>query len=184
MINNPRRNPEFFDRETSKRKSDIWYYTIVKKGAVSELNLNFVEVTIPWNDAIIKPQKVKKNSDPSYVHTLFVSNDVQTSALTETRRKKIKKYEPMVKEANSWLQDNLDEIRIKHKVSKVKVNSRFIIISNLGIVRKRLIWICVTLLILTKEKGKTPFPLFLHECWGCLISLLSFEGCKRIPLRI
>jgi hypothetical protein len=30
MINNPRRNPEFFDREISKRKPDIWYNTIVK----------------------------------------------------------------------------------------------------------------------------------------------------------
>jgi hypothetical protein len=37
----------------------------------------------------------------------------QISALTEARRKKVEKYEPIVKESKNWLQDNLDEIEIQ-----------------------------------------------------------------------
>jgi hypothetical protein len=40
MINNSKRNPNFFNRVNSKRKPDIWYYTKVKKGSTTELNLN------------------------------------------------------------------------------------------------------------------------------------------------
>jgi hypothetical protein len=47
MPNNLKSNPEFFNRENSKRKSDIWHYTKVKKGSTTELNLNIVDVIIP-----------------------------------------------------------------------------------------------------------------------------------------
>jgi hypothetical protein len=56
--------------------------------------------------------------------------------LADARRRKTKKYEPIVKEANDWLQANLEEIQIKHRVSSVKVETKFIIISNLGVVPK------------------------------------------------
>jgi hypothetical protein len=72
MINSPRRNQEFFDWENNKRKPDIWYYTNNKRRAVSELNLNIVEVTLPWNDTVINPEKFNINSDPSYIHAPFI----------------------------------------------------------------------------------------------------------------
>jgi hypothetical protein len=76
VINNPRRNTEFFNRENSKRKSDIRYYTKVKRGSTTELNLNIVEKTISWNDEIINPDKFDGNSYPSYIHASFDSKDV------------------------------------------------------------------------------------------------------------
>jgi hypothetical protein len=134
MINNPRRNPEFFNRENSKRKLDIWYYTKVKKGSIIELNLNIIGVTIPWNDVIINSEKFDNSTDPSYIHATFNSKDIEVSALTNARPKKVDKYKPIVDEAKIWLQENLDEIRIKRKVSNINVNCRFIVISNLGII--------------------------------------------------
>jgi hypothetical protein len=46
MINNLKRNPEFFNRGNRKRKTDIWYFTKVKKGSTTELNLHIVKITI------------------------------------------------------------------------------------------------------------------------------------------
>jgi hypothetical protein len=57
--------------------------------------------------------------------------------LTEARKKKIDTCDPIVTEAKIWLQENLEEIRIKHKVSNVVVNCKFIVISNMGIVPKK-----------------------------------------------
>jgi hypothetical protein len=88
MINNPRRNREFFNNENGKTKTDIWYYTKVKKGWKTELNLNIVVVTISWNEAIINPEKFDKNSNPSYIHAPFNSKDVEVSALANARSKK------------------------------------------------------------------------------------------------
>jgi hypothetical protein len=56
--------------------------------------------------------------------------------LAEARKKKIDKFDPIVNEAKTWLQENLEEIKIKHKVSNVNVDCKFIFISNLGIVPK------------------------------------------------
>jgi hypothetical protein len=118
IINNPKRNSEFSDRESSKRKLDIWYYTKVKKGLTTELKLNIVEVNIPWDDAIINPDKFEKNSDPSYIHVPFDSKDVQIIALAETRKKKIDKYDPIINLAKLGFK----KIRIKHKLSNVNVD--------------------------------------------------------------
>jgi hypothetical protein len=136
MINNPKRNTEFFNRENSKRKPDIWYYTKVKKGSTTGLNLNITEVIIPRNVAVINPEKIDANSDPSYIHAPFDSKDVQINALADSRKKKIDKYGPIINETNTWLQENLEEIRIEQKVSNVTMACKFIIISKLGIVPK------------------------------------------------
>jgi hypothetical protein len=56
--------------------------------------------------------------------------------LAEAIKKKIDKYDPIVNKAKTWPQENLEEIRIKHKVSNVKVNCKFIVITNLDIVSK------------------------------------------------
>jgi hypothetical protein len=133
MFNNPKRNIEFFNIESNKRKPDICYYTKVKKGSTTELNLNIVEVTILWNDAIINSDKFEKNSDPNYIHAHFDSKDVQINELVEARKKKIDDYDPIVIEA-----ENLAEIRIKHKVSNVTVDCKFIVISNLDIIPKEI----------------------------------------------
>jgi hypothetical protein len=125
MINYPKRNPDFFNRENSKRKSDIWYYTNVKKRSLTESNLNIAEVTIPENDEIIYPENVAKNSDTRYVHALFNSTDVEVSALGNVRLKKVDKYKPIDDEAKIWLQENLEKIRIKHTVSNINVNYNY-----------------------------------------------------------
>jgi hypothetical protein len=51
-------------------------------------------------------------------------------------KKKVKKYEPIVSEANKWLEVNLEQIQIKHKVSGVRVEAKYVIISSLGILPK------------------------------------------------
>jgi hypothetical protein len=48
----------------------------------------------------------------------------------------VKKYEPIIEEANGWLQANLEEICIKHKVSRTSVDVKYVLISNLDIVPK------------------------------------------------
>jgi hypothetical protein len=82
-------------------KPDIWYYTKVKKRSTIEPNLNIVEVTVLWNDAIINPDKFDNNSDPSYIQSPFDSKDVQFNVLAEARKKKIDKYDPIVNEAKT-----------------------------------------------------------------------------------
>jgi hypothetical protein len=136
MDNNLKRNSEFFNRENSKRKSDVWYYTKVKKGSTTEQNLNIAGVTFPWNDANINPDKFDNDSDTSYIHPPFDSKYVQINALAEARKTKIDKYDPIVNVAKTWLQEKIEEIRIKYKVSNVNVNCKFIVTSNLGIVRE------------------------------------------------
>jgi hypothetical protein len=58
---------------------------------MTELNLNIVEVNIPWNDAIINPNKFDKTSDPSYIHASFDSKYVQINAMAEAKKNKIDK---------------------------------------------------------------------------------------------
>jgi hypothetical protein len=53
------------------------------------------------------------------------------NTLAITREKKVKKYEPIIKEADEWLQANIKKIWIKHKVSSVSVKAKSIIISSL-----------------------------------------------------
>jgi hypothetical protein len=52
-IRDPRIKSEALEEKTVKRRPDIWYYTREKKGNISELNLNLIEITIPWNDVEI-----------------------------------------------------------------------------------------------------------------------------------
>jgi hypothetical protein len=81
-----------------------------------------------WKNSIVNPDKFDKNLDPSYIYAPFDSKDVQINALAETRKQKIDKYDPIVNEVKTCLQENLDEIRIKHKMSNVKVDCEFIVI--------------------------------------------------------
>jgi hypothetical protein len=46
-ITNPRKFPDMFNREESKRRPDIWYYSKERRGEKSKLTLNSIEVTIP-----------------------------------------------------------------------------------------------------------------------------------------
>jgi HSP90 family molecular chaperone len=57
-----------------------------------------------------------------------------TNTLKDARERKVKKYEPIVKEAKDWLMENSEEIKIKHKVTDINVNCKFIIISSMEIV--------------------------------------------------
>jgi ribosome-interacting GTPase 1 len=50
------------------------------------------------------------------------------------RQKKEEKYKPIIKYAEDGLKRNNEEIRIKYKVQDVKVDCKYIIISNLGVV--------------------------------------------------
>jgi hypothetical protein len=79
-------------------------------------------------------ENLDKNSDPSYIHALFGFKDVLINALVEARKKKIDKHDPIVNETKTWLQENLEGIRIKHKASNV--DFKFIFISNPSIVSK------------------------------------------------
>jgi hypothetical protein len=129
-INNPIKFPNVFDREESRRRPDIWYYAEEKRGEKTELVFNLIEVTIPWNDAVINQSKFDKEGEWKYKLEPFTSKDIIQSSLAVARDKKVKKYEPIVKE------ENLEVIQIKHKVSSIKVEPKFIIISSLGIVPK------------------------------------------------
>jgi hypothetical protein len=60
--------------------------------------------------------------------------DISESTFANVRTKIEDKYKPIIDEANEWLQENIENIRIKHKVSSVNVRAKFVIISNLGIV--------------------------------------------------
>jgi hypothetical protein len=57
---NPRKFPNVFDRKESKRRPDIWFYSKEKKGERTVLVLNLIEITIPWNDAVINEDKIRK----------------------------------------------------------------------------------------------------------------------------
>jgi hypothetical protein len=46
---------DVLNRSESKRRPDIWYYSKEKKEEKIEFALNLIELTIPWNDAIINP---------------------------------------------------------------------------------------------------------------------------------
>jgi hypothetical protein len=135
-ILDPRHDPETLKDQTMRRKPDIWYYTVKREGQVGELKLNLVEITIPWGDVEIIPEKFDKNDKGEFMHKPFKINDVQKNWLTEARNRKIDKYRDIVREAKEWLNRNKDEIAIKYKVSKIEVESSFIIISNLGMVPK------------------------------------------------
>jgi hypothetical protein len=125
------------EEETSRRRPDIWYYTREKKWNTSELYLNLVEITIPWNDAEINPKKFEKEGvNLGYKLRSFDTKDVMNSTLNAARVKKEDKYKKIIKSAEEWLKKNKEEIMIKHKVSDVGVKCSYVIISNLGIVPK------------------------------------------------
>jgi HSP90 family molecular chaperone len=88
------------------------------------------------DDAVINPQKFEKGEDKKYTLAPFKPEDIIENTLKNAREKKVRKYEPIIKEANEWLQANIEEIRIKHKVSSANVEAKFIIISSLGIIPK------------------------------------------------
>jgi HSP90 family molecular chaperone len=71
--------------------------------------------------------------------------DISESTLANARTKKEDKYKPIIDEANEWLKANIEDIRIKHKVSRVNVRAKFVIISNFGIVPRATEKMCVTL---------------------------------------
>jgi hypothetical protein len=101
-IINPRRDTDFFDRQATKRRPNIWYYTRVKKGNTHELNLNIIEGTIPWKEVSINPEMFQREADHSYVLAQFKTENVAESSLKAAMEKTIEKYEPIVKETRSW----------------------------------------------------------------------------------
>jgi hypothetical protein len=46
-IMDPRREPEIFEEGALKKRLDIWFYTVKRRGTASILKLNIIEVTIP-----------------------------------------------------------------------------------------------------------------------------------------
>jgi hypothetical protein len=108
-----------------------------KKGNTSELYLNLVEITIPWNGAEINQEKFEKEAMKLKSKLRpFETKDVMNSTLTVARIKKEEKYKKIIKAADDWLKRNKEEIMIKHKVSDVGVKCSYVIISNLGVVPK------------------------------------------------
>jgi hypothetical protein len=136
-IRDPRIKSEALEERTARSRRDIWYYTREKKGNTSELYLNLFEITIPWNDAEINPEKFEKEAvNLGYKLRPFDTKDVMNSTLTVARIKKEEKYKEIIKAADEWLKRNKEEIMIKHKVSDVGVKCSYVIILNLGVVPK------------------------------------------------
>jgi hypothetical protein len=99
--------------------------------------LNLVEITIPWNDAEINPEKFEKEAvNLGYKLRPFETKDIMSSTLKEARTKKEEKYKKIIEATNNWFKRNKEEIMIKHKVSNVGVKCSYVIISNLGVVPK------------------------------------------------
>jgi hypothetical protein len=133
-ILNSRKFIDVFNRSESKRRPDIWYNSKERRGENTELKLNLIEVTIPWNDAVINPGKFEKGGSKKYKLAPFTLKEISESTLANARTKKEDKYKPIIDEANQWLQKIIEVSRIKYKVSSVNVRSKFVIISKLGIV--------------------------------------------------
>jgi hypothetical protein len=68
---NPRKFPNVFDRKESKRRPDIWFYSKEKKSERTELVLNLIEITIPWNNAVINEDKIQKTNENKYILESF-----------------------------------------------------------------------------------------------------------------
>jgi HSP90 family molecular chaperone len=62
--------------------------------------------------------------------------NISESSLENAKTKNKDKNKPIIDETNKWLQANIEDIRIKHKVSNVNVRVKFVIISNLGILQR------------------------------------------------
>jgi hypothetical protein len=85
----PRNNPELFDERTARRSPDIWYHTKIKRGNVKEINLNLIEVTIPWNNVAINSDKFQKDQSDKYIMPSFRSANVLENTLYQARERKI-----------------------------------------------------------------------------------------------
>jgi hypothetical protein len=106
--------------------------------------LTIVEVTIPWNDVEIHLKKFSMNEDKKYTQGPFKIQNIRGNTLDEAREKKVKKYENIVGDIERWLKDNEEEIKINHHVQGTSVNCRYIIISNLGVIRRKSKKICAS----------------------------------------
>jgi hypothetical protein len=124
------------EEKTARRRPDIWYYTKEKNGNTNELNLDLIEVTIPWNNVVINPEKFEKGTDDKYKFALFDTKDIMENSLFKARERKEEKYKDIFKEAEIWLKRNEEEINIKHKISKINVKCKYVVISNLGVISK------------------------------------------------
>jgi hypothetical protein len=54
---NSKKFPNVFEREESRSRPDIWFYSKEKRGESADLVLNLIEITISWNDAVINEGK-------------------------------------------------------------------------------------------------------------------------------
>jgi hypothetical protein len=86
-VNNRKRFPNIFDRKESKRKPDIWYYTKEKKGERTQFVLNLIEITIPWNDAVINENKIQRTGENKYVLEPFKKEDRSSNTLADVQEK-------------------------------------------------------------------------------------------------
>jgi hypothetical protein len=133
----PKVAPNTLKEEVMRRKPDLWYYTVKRSGSTSELKLNLIEVTIPWGDVEINEDKFEKGADGKYVWWSCKMDDVVSNTMKTARGKKIDKYQDIMKDAKMWLERNKEEIAIKYKVTNIKVDCSYIIISNLERFHKR-----------------------------------------------
>jgi hypothetical protein len=83
-IANPMKFPDMFNREESKRRPDIWYYSKERRGEKSKLTPNSIEATINWCNAIINPRKFEKGDDKKYTLAPFKPEDITENTLTNS----------------------------------------------------------------------------------------------------
>jgi ribosomal protein L21 len=67
------------------------------------MKLHLVEITVPWEDIEINPEKFQRDEDEIYIWKPFVSNDVVNDTLKAAREKKINKYKEIGREAENGL---------------------------------------------------------------------------------
>jgi HSP90 family molecular chaperone len=71
---------------------------------------------IPWRDSEINENKFAMN-EGKYALEPFKPEDRKSDTLRNARHRKINKYEPIISEAKQWLQENKEQICIKHRIS-------------------------------------------------------------------
>jgi hypothetical protein len=98
-ILNPRKFPNVFDRKENMRRPDIWFYSKEKKGERTELVLNLIEVTIPWENAVINEDKIRKIIENKNILETFKKEDSCSNTLADARDRKENKYQPIIEEA-------------------------------------------------------------------------------------
>jgi hypothetical protein len=115
------------------RRPDLWYYKVddvIKKDNLEKvLTLNLVEVTVPFGYATVNFTRTEEGdiNDSKMPITNY-------NSLVEAKRRKEKKYKLIKEEAEKFLGGYDEELKKTFDVSKIRVETHFVIVSSLGIV--------------------------------------------------